>query len=75
MKTLLSIIAFLVAVLAWIGAIADYTLAKIVVFPRPHLVPVRTFFAAFYATRAYLNGYPVDLNSFRFRDYPRRQLF
>lgn len=75
MKTLLSVIAILVAILAWVVAVVDYTLAKIAVFPRAHLVPARTFFATFYATRAYLNGYPVDLNSFRLRDYPRRQLF
>ena len=73
MKALLTVSSFLVAAIAWCGAVVDFFLAKISEIPRPYLVPARTFVAAFHATRAYLTGQPVDWHGIR--AYPRRRCF
>lgn len=75
MKTLLLLPSLLVAIIAWAGAVVDFTLAKISEIPRPYLVPGRTFLAAFRTCQAYLSGQPLDLQTFRIRDYPRHKVF
>ena len=74
-KALFSLVSFVVAVIAWFVAAADFILAKLSDAPRPYLVPGRTFFAAYRATRAYLSGQPMNLHTFRIRDYPRYKYF
>lgn len=75
MKVLLFLPSLLVAIIAWAGAVVDFTLAKISEIPRPYLVPGRTFFAAFRTSQAYMMGQPLDLQTFRIRDYPRHKVF
>jgi hypothetical protein len=75
MKTLLSLTSFLVATIAWVGAVIDMSLAKIAHTPRPYLVPARTFFAVYRVTQAYLRGDPLNLRTFRIREYPRPNHF
>ena len=70
-KTLFSLASFLVATVAWVVAVADFSLARVFEFRRPYLVPRRTFFAAYRASRDYLTGQPLNLHTFRIRDYPR----
>lgn len=75
MKILFSIASFLVAVLAWCLAVLDYSLARMSEVPRSYLVPGRTFFATYRTTRAFLMGEPMNLETFRIRDYPRHKFF
>lgn len=75
MKALLFIASFLVAVVAWAAAVVDCLLARISEIPRPYLVPTRTFYAAYRASRAYLTGQRIDWQTFRIREYPRPKYF
>lgn len=75
MKTLRCLVAFSVAIIAWAVAVVDFILAKISTFPRPYLVPARTFFAAYRTCQAYLMGRPTHLETYRVREYPRYKYF
>jgi len=75
MKPLLSIAAFLIALLAWAAAVVDFILAKMVEIPRPYLVPARTFYAVYRSCQAYLSGQSTDWQTFRIREYPRPKHF
>lgn len=75
MKALVFLISLLAACIAWTGALVDFVLANVSDLPRPHLVPGRTFIAAYRITRAYLLGEPLQLQTFRFREYPRQKCF
>lgn len=75
MKTLLSLPSFLLAAVAWVGAVVDYSLAKVSATPRAYLVPGRTFYAAYRTCLAYLMKEPIDFRTFRIREYPRHKCF
>lgn len=73
MKTLCFLASLLVAVVAWLGAVIDFSLARLADSRRAHLVPGRTFFATYRICRAYLMREPINLQTFRIRDYPRQK--
>lgn len=75
MKALFFLASLLVALVAWAAAVVDSTFAWLVESPRSHLVPGRTFFAAYRICRAYLMREPINLQTFRIRDYPRQKGF